>query len=384
MRIAHVTATFPPYMAGTGNVCYHNALALARIGHQVTVYTADGRPAKEFDPPGVTVRRLPAVCRFGNAPLLPGLLRIRDADIIHLHYPFIFGAEMVSAVARIRRIPLVLTYHNDLIGEGLRRWLFAAYRRLTDGLVLGGAAKLGVLSEDHARSSLRASWFGRRRQDLVVVPNGVDAELFRPQPCDSALWSASGLPSESCTVLFVGALDRAHYFKGVPILLDAVSRIEGARVGLWIVGDGDRKVRYQDQAARLGIAGRTVFAGCIPFPEIVRYYACADLLVLPSIKLESFGIVIIEAMACGLPVVASDLPGVRTVVSDGRDGLLTPPGDARALADAIRFLAENPDQRKEMGNRGRAKVEARYAWPKILPHLIRLYEAALEGAGPVP
>lgn len=382
MRIAQVTATFPPYMAGTGNVCYHNALGLARLGHRVTVYTAADPDAEPFDPPGVEVRRLRVTVRFGNAPLLPGLAGIRDVDIIHLHYPFIFGAELVSAVARIRRIPLVLTYHNDLIGEGLRRFLFSAYSMMTDGLVLGGARKLGVLSEDHARSSLRAALFRRRWKDVVEIPNGVDTDLFRPLQRERTVRKKFGLAASDRLVAFVGTLDRAHYFKGVSTLLEAFSLVNRSNAYLLIIGGGEWTGRYQLLAQQCGIGGRTFFTGAIPFPELPEYYNAADVVVLPSLAVESFGIVLIEAMACRKPVIATDLPGVRSVVADSQDGFLVPPGDPAALAYRILQLIDDPRLRDKMGAGGRAKVEDRYAWPKIIPRLVRMYEEVLDGGIP--
>ena len=120
MRIAHVTATFPPYYAGTGMVCYRSAAELARLGHEVTVLTASYGCDDAPDPPGVRVRRLAPAVRVGNAPLLPGLLDSERFDVIHLHYPFIFGAEMIRARAWMSGVPYVLTHHNDLIGDGAR------------------------------------------------------------------------------------------------------------------------------------------------------------------------------------------------------------------------------------------------------------------------
>ena len=91
MRIAHVTATFPPYQGGTGTVCYHNALGLARLGHEVTVFTAEHPGGGHVDPEEFMVCRLPSLFRIGNAPFLPVLLGLREFDVIHLHLPFPFG-----------------------------------------------------------------------------------------------------------------------------------------------------------------------------------------------------------------------------------------------------------------------------------------------------
>ncbi len=379
MRIAHVTATFPPYMAGTGNVCYYNAMELARLGHQVSVFTAAGPSTSSFDPPGVTVHRLPSLLRFGNAPLLPGLMGIRDVDIIHLHYPFIFGAELVTLVARQRRIPIVLTYHNDLIGKGFRRYLFNLYSPLSTGLVLGAARKLAVVSAEHARTCRIATLLKRRWKDVVEIPNGVDTELFHPLPPDSAVRKKFGISPENPMILFVGALDKAHYYsKGVPTLLRAFAKVSGKDVILLIVGEGDWKARYQAQASEMGIGRRTIFAGYVPFTNLPNYYSSADILVLPS-ESESFGMVLIEAMACKKPVIATDLESVRSVVTDKSEGLLFPAKDAESLADKIQYLLNDSKMRQEMGEKGRAKVEALYAWPKIIPRLLRMYEEVLDG-----
>jgi glycosyltransferase involved in cell wall biosynthesis len=377
MRIAHVTATFPPYMAGTGNVCYHNALELARLGHQVSVFTAN-YPLKEWiDSSEFIVHRLPAVLRFGNAPLLPGLMKIKNVDLIHLHYPFIFGAELIWMVSKLRQIPYVVTYHNDLIGRGIRRILFDTYLPISAGIVMGGASKTAVVSLEHARSCRMASFFKKHWKDVVEIPNGVDLGLFRPSRKGLTLRQRYGIAEDNKIILFVGALDQAHYFKGVNYLLEAFTKIITDKKYLIIVGEGELKNQYKRHAVDCGVQKQTFFPENVTDAELPDYYNSADLIVLPSIALESFGLVLIEAMACEKPVIASDLPGVRSVVADTKDGLLVPPSNVNALSEKIQYLLENPSIRHEMGNTGRAKVEAKYAWPKIVPRLIQMYEEVL-------
>lgn len=371
MRIAHVTATFPPHHTGTGTVCYHNALGLARLGHEVTVYTAryPGPSGEEDDPPGVTVRRLPALFRVGNAPFLPGLLGLRDYDIIHLHHPFIFGSEMVWAVSRLRGIPYVLTHHNDLIGDGLRRYLFDGYSALWARRVFRGASKFAVVSKDHAAHCRLSPLFRERWDDVVEIPNGVDTNLFRPDLDGSPVRRRHGLSEAAKVILFVGALDQAHHYRRVDLLLQAMASLEGEDVKLLVAGDGDTRSHYEAIAAELGLAERAVFLGGIDHSALPRIYAAADLVVLPSQLQESFGLVLIEAMACGKPVVASNLPGVRSVVSDGRDGLLVRPGDVDELVAKLQMLLDNHTRRREMGEQGRKKVEQRYSWPQVVVQL---------------
>jgi len=378
MRIAHVTATFPPYHGGTGTVCYYSALSLARLGHKVTVLTARYPPGDWPYPQEIAVRRLPAAFRVGNAPFLPGLLGLKGFDVIHLHHPFIFGAEMTWAVSRARGIPYVLTHHNDLIGNGLRRYLFDAYSMLSSPLVFGGARKFAVVSLAHASSCRLAPLLHNRWGDVVEIPNGVDTHLFRPGLDGTLIRRRHCISATAKVLLFVGALDRAHHFKGVGRLLHAFCRIADKETALVIVGNGDLKQGYANLARSLGILDRTHFAGGVSQGQLPSYYAAADVVVLPSLPPESFGVVLIEAMACAKPVIASNLPGVRSVVSDGEDGLLAGPGDVDDLVSKIEALLSDPRRSRQMGERGRAKVEARYTWDKIIPTLASVYEEVLQ------
>jgi glycosyltransferase involved in cell wall biosynthesis len=373
LRIAHVISTFPPYYSGTGMVCYYNALELARLGHQVTVFTAAHPPGQFVYPNEFEVRRLPVVFRIGNAPLLPGLLGLKDFDIIHLHHPFIFGAELVMAAARARGIPFVLTHHNDLIGDGLRPFLFDSYSAISNPLVLNSARKLIVVSLDHARSSRLAPYFERRRADVVEVPNGVDTMLFRPDVDGTPVRQACSIGADEKVLLFVGALDRAHHFRRVDLLIEAIRELKSENVHLILVGDGDRAEDYRRQAAEIGVDQRVHFLGKVDHAHLPAVYAAADVVVLPSHIQESFGMILIEGMACGKPVIASDLPGARSVVDDGVDGLLVQPGNLGDLVEKTARLLADPNGRAEMGRRGRAKVEAKYAWQAVVPRLASLY-----------
>ncbi len=376
MRIAHVTATFPPYYAGTGLVCYHQAEGLARLGHQVAVFTAACSSGDSPHPEGVSVHRLPALFRIGNAPFLPGLLGLRDFDVIHLHYPFIFGAEMIRVVSAIRHIPYVLSHHNDLIGDGGRRYLFDAYTALFAPFVFRGARKWLPVSIDYAASCRIARLFRRRWTDVVEIPNGVDTDFFRPDVDGRPVRCRLGIPERARVLLFVGALDRAHHFKGAGYFLRAFAQMDGD-IWLVLVGDGDLRPSLENLAEKLGVAPRVRFVGTVPHRDLPPFYAASDLVVLPSFPPESFGIVLIEAMACGRPVLTHDIPGVRSVVSDGTDGLLARPGDMDDLLEKVGALLDDPQRRRMMGLRGRAKVEEQYTWPRIVHRLLEVYQEVI-------
>jgi glycosyltransferase involved in cell wall biosynthesis len=378
MRIAHITATFPPYAGGSGNVCYYNARELTRRGHDVHVYTApmSGLPNVELIE-GMQVHRLWAMFQIGNAPFLPGLLKLRGFDIIHLHYPFIFGSDLIWFVTRFSHIPYVFTYHNDLIGNGMRGVLFETYLSLSAPLTFAGATRLFTVSKDHAENCKLTPLFKKRWNYVIEIPNGIDETIFNSAYDGGKFKRQQKIPETAKVILFVGGLDRAHHYKGVDILLEAFARIAYPESWLLIVGDGDLRSGFIGQANILNVMERTVFAGQLHQHELPQAIAAADMLVLPSFA-ESFGMALIEAMACGKPVIASNLPGVRTVVANGKDGLLVTPGNPDELAAAIQSLLDNPGECIKMGLSGQNKVIEKYSWTKIVDRLEHAYKSVLD------
>jgi glycosyltransferase involved in cell wall biosynthesis len=364
LHIAHVTATFPPYYAGTGNVVFHQAGALAARGHEVEVFSAT-YPGEPVDPPGVRVHRMRPVLRLGNAPLLPGLLRMPLPGVLHLHEPFIFGAELAVARARRAGVPVVASFHNDLQGEGVKGALFRAYNASAVPVTLARAARIAVLSLDHARAvPVLARELERRPQAFVEVPNGVDASTFTP----TAAPHGNGRPR----AVFAAALDGAHRFKRLDLLLRALAAVP--ELDLTVAGGGELEPEFRRLAHALGVGGRVAFAGAMPQPELAARLREGDFLVLCSDSVESFGLVQVEALASGIPAVVSDLPGVRTVVEPGVDGLHVTPGDLGSLVGALREMAGMPPgQRRAMGERGREKVLARYTWERSAERLEAVY-----------
>ena len=377
-RIAHVTATFPPYRGGTGNVCYYNARELARRGHDVTVFTAaaDGAPERETRD-GIHIRRLQPLVRVGNAPVLPHLLQeLRGFDVIHLHYPF-YGGEITTLAAKLYHTPLVVTYHQDVFQSGLLGLTARLLTRTLGRWTLRSANPLLFTSADYGLASYVRPMLAGREEAIGELANGVDVTAFTPGPAPAHLRQRYGLGDGDQVALLAGALDRAHYFKGVDVFLQALSRLPAHVHGV-IVGDGDLRPSYQTQAVALGIADRVAFAGRVADGDLADHYRLADVTVLPSTTMgEAFGLVLVESLACGTPVIASDLPGVRTVVDAGRDGLLVRPGDAGDLAEKLSALLARPGCKADMGAYGRARVSARYAWPVIGGRLEEIYRGVL-------
>ena len=376
MRIAQVTATFPPNFSGTGMVCFQNAVGLAELGHKVSVFTYIKQKSNLKYPDSIQVHHLPSLFSIGNAPFLPDLVKLRDFDIIHLHHPFIFGSEKVCIASRWRKIPYIVTHHNDLISNGVRGKLFALYSLLCTPLVFSGARRCAVVSRDHALHGTLASLFRKYSHKTVEIHNGVDVNLFKPDLNGGKIRWKCGISENDKVLLFVGVLDSAHHYRRVDLLIKSIKQINQDKLHLLIVGTGDRETYYRNLVSSLNLDSKVHFLGRVQNSELPLVYAASDVVVLPSHIQEAFPLVLLEAMACGKPIIASDLPGVRTMI-DCENGLLVQPGDLNDLTRKIENILWFPEVLKHMGMKGRAKVEKEYSWPVINDLLENLYHQIL-------
>jgi glycosyltransferase involved in cell wall biosynthesis len=356
-----------------GTVAYHQAQALAAAGVDVTVLTPRAQTPRR-QPPGVTVMELPALFRRGNAACLPQVVaRTGGCDVIHLHYPFFGTAELLAARRYLGRPRLVLQYQMDVVGVHWKARLFEWHRRFLLPMILRAADAIVVTSNDYAASSFLAPRLASLRHKLSVIPAGVDLSEFSSNGDRANARRKVGLV-DGPTVFFLARLDRTHYFKGLHLLIDAVAKLPDAR--LVVGGDGEWRQQYQARAqAYLG--DRVHFIGDVPDQTLPAYYRAADVVAVPSIdRTEAFGLVLLEALACGTPVVASRLPGVRTLVEDGRTGFLVQPGNVDELTERIaRCIGESA----ALGTNARAFVRAHFGWPMIAQRLTELYGRLLAG-----
>ncbi len=381
LRIAHLTATFPPYPGGAGNTAFRFAREQAARGHRVEVFTAPA-PGHPPDPGRAIVHRIEPAFAIGNAPLIPRLARIEGFDVVHIHYPFVFGAEL-TLLGRLRARPrhqaLLVHYKNRLVGEGGRRALFEIYEHTVAPLLVRAADRVCVLSPDHADSVPYLRRAGDRDPGkLVEMPNGVDIELFTPEGDDGGLRARLGIDADAVVAGFVATLDRAHHFKRLDLAIDGLARLGGERVHLVVAGGGELLDGFRSRAAAAGVADRVHFLGAVPHTELPAVLRASDLLLLTTEPPESFGIVLIEAMACGLPAIATDYPGVRAVIDQDHNGLLVPPGDADAVAAALRQLVDSgAERRRALGAAGRRKAVAEWSWPQLVERMDAAYDAAI-------
>jgi len=387
LRIAHLTATFPPYPGGAGNTAFRIAREQAARGCEVDVYTAPA-PGEAPDPGGARIHRIDPVAAIGNAPVIPRLARLEGFDVVHLHYPFIFGAELTllgRATSRRRRAQALLVhYKNRLVGSGARGAMFEAYEHSVAPALIRAADRVCVLSADHVASvSYLRHAAEREPGKLVELPNGIDSDAFSPGADASGMRERLGIPAGALVAAFVATLDRAHHFKRVDVAIDGLARLgddgPSGDVHLVVAGGGELLEGFRARARQAGVGERVHFLGAVAHAELPDVLRASDVFLLTTEPPESFGIVLAEAMACGLPAIATDYPGVRAVVDEGETGLLVPRGDPGAVAAAIRLLAEaGPDGRARLGAVGRAKAEREWAWPKLIDRLDRTYAEAIE------
>ena len=380
LRIAHLTATFPPYPGGAGNTAFRFARGQAERGNHVEVFTAAAE-GDAPDPGDAVVHRIEPVMAIGNAPLIPSLARLDDFDVVHLHYPFIFGSEL-TLLGRMRKrrrsAALIVHYKNRLVGKRTRGLMFETYERTVAPALIRAADRILVLSEDHARS---VSYLNRALDNtperVIVMPNGVDTDQFAPGPDRRGLRAELGIPGDAVVAAFVATLDRAHHFKRLDLAIEALARTRARNIHLVVAGGGELLDGFRAEAAAAGVGARVHFLDRVPHAELPDVLRASDLFVLTTEPPESFGIVLIEAMACGLPAIATDYPGVRAVV-DEETGVLIPSGDSAAAAEALdRMVDIGRDGRERYGAAGRRKAEEEWAWPALLDRMDDSYAAAI-------
>jgi len=366
MKILIVTPYFPPRGGGVEHYTYNISKNLLDMGHEITVITSANKSAEEDH--GIMIIRIKSRVSISNTPIdltlvssISNILRKETFDVVNAHTPVPFYADMAAIASKRMKVPFVLTYHNDVIKESWPlRTLSSIYNRTLLQLTLRSSDRIITPSPYVHNESEMINKFLER---TVWIPPGVDTEVYKPGKGD---WKSKyGLPENSKIILFVGAMNRGHTHKGVDVLLKAFSMIKDEDTYLVLAGTGDMIPDYKRISESLGIINRTLFTGFIDEETLIDLYRASDMLVLPTLNIaEGFGMVLIEANACGKPVIGSRVGGIKYVIKDGETGLLVPPGDPEALADAIRRLIEDPEKAEVMGQNGRKMVEKNYTWER--------------------
>lgn len=381
MRIVHLICNFPPYKGGQGNVCLAQVKELVKLGHQVSVYTFLGakllRPI--FDS-RFSVKHLKPVFKYGNAAFIPSIIKnLKNFDLIHLHWPFLGGSEVLLLWRLFRKKPkLIVQYHMDLVAPGLRGLIFKLNFFLFAPLMVKLADKILVSSQDYLEHSDLGNYWRKNKEKFAISPFGVDQRRFFPQEKSKALMDRYGFKKEHKVILSVGGLDKAHYFKGVKLLIRSLAGLKDKMPDLYLVlvGDGDLRTEYEKLVKDLKIERRVIFSGRVEDDELPDYYNLADVFVFPSTsRSEAFGLVSLEAMACAKPIIVSDLPGVRTLAEN--NGLIVKINDSEDLKEKIISIFSHPEGLKAMGESGLQAVKNKYHWPVIVRKIEKIYVQVL-------
>lgn len=358
--IVHITPYYPPHLGGLERVVSYLARQQAER-HDVRVITTalgSGGASRTAREDGVLVHRHRAVevAHTAIAPGLPArLARLPRDAVLHLHCAHALLPELLALTARLRGARFLLHFHLDVDASGRLGTLLPHYKQYVFARVLRSAA--GVIALTDAQAGFLTGTYRVPVERVHVVPNGVDPVYFMPvrDPGDGPL-----------NLLYVGRLSAQ---KNVSRLLEAMDLVRG-NVRLRVVGDGELRAPLERRAAQLK-PRQVEFSGGLLGDEVVRAYSGADAFVLPSDK-EGMPLVVLEAMAAGLPVIATDVPGTRELV--GGTGLLAAPEPA-ALARAIDAVAADPGLRKRLAAAG-AERSRNHGWDTVARRVEDVYARA--------
>jgi phosphatidylinositol alpha-mannosyltransferase len=376
MRVALVTEFYYPHLGGVTEHVYNLARSLNATGHHAIVITSHmAEPAEEHDPLDLGSDR-PLVYRIGTSRViysagsfarvttgfglrrqLRDILRDERIDVVHVHCGLnpVLGLVAPGAAEDLD-IPVVATFHSWFRRSALCR----IFRRSLQQRLDRHAAVIAVsqpVVEAHARY-FTADW--------EIIPNGVDTDFFRPDQGVS-----DGAESAGPELLFLGRLDPRNGLDTVLAAMPKVlHRFPDSR--LTIAGDGPLRPVYERMAASCG--RQVTFVGRVNGNR-PRYYSRADLYLCPTTK-ASFGITLLEAMACGTPLAVSDITGFRELVSGGDEAVLIPMNQPAAWAESIGELLADEGRRGTMGLAGRAKA-AQFAWPRVAAQVVAVYRRVL-------
>jgi glycosyltransferase involved in cell wall biosynthesis len=359
-RLTIVASHFHPKIGGLENYCYNLAKRFHESGEYVvnvitTNYESKGYRKDIVD--GMIVHRLPVSFRISNTPINLGwygmirhIFKEEPPTIINTHSPVPFLVDV--AVLAAKTVPSVVTYHAGSMKKG-NAWfldlIIGAYEGIFLGALFRRAAAIVAISQAFARKE-----FPQYAAKTYFIPTGVDLACFKATP----------LPQEE-TVTFVGRMEHSSAWKGVGELLQAMAMIvkERPQSKLALVGGGDALDHYKNQAADLGITNSVIFHGPLRGDDLIAAFQKASVIVLPSQSdSEAFSVTLVEGMASGRPLVATNIGGNPQVVEDGKNGLLVAAKSPKALADGILRVLRDRVLAERLALDGSGRAKSMYSW----------------------
>ncbi len=374
MKIAQLSPYFYPHLGGVESHVLELSKQLIKDGHEVFVVTTqlEGTEAEDTVE-GVPVKRVNPLFILFSTPIVPGvnkLLLNEDFDILHSHTPPPLMSFSGARAAQKKDVPFVLTYHCDLEIPNIFGPLFVTiYQQTLGAYTVSKADRLITTTSTYGATS-KAVWY----KEADIIPNAVDAQRFHPSNEGKEVKEELGIEDQKM-VMYVG---RIVYHKGLEYFVRSAKYLKEEDVQYVLVGTGEFRPELEEIIKEEGLEDEVTFAGRVSNEKLPNYYAATDVFVLPSVsRLEAFGIVALEAMASSVPVVISDIPGVREVIVEGEHGLLAEPMNAEDIAGKIRTLLNNPDMAEKMGKSGRKRVEEKFTWERVANDIEDVYESLI-------
>ncbi len=389
MRILHVGKFYPPFAGGMEYFLADLVRAQQALGLAVAALVHDEGPGwrgsvpAAADPPP-RIYRAPCLGRLLYVPMSPGfpwwldrVIRDFAPDVLHLHLPNT-SAFAALLLPRARRLPWVVHWHADVDGSAIDRRLalaYGLYRPFEQGLLRRSRAMIATSPPYLEASRALQPW----RERCVTIPLGLDpGRLVTPDHASlaqaEALWGAASL-----RVLAIG---RLTYYKGHEVLIHASASLPGVQT--LIVGGGEYRQRLERLIQSLNLGDRVRLTGYRSEVEVAALLASCDLLCLPSLeRTEAFGLVLLEAMRYAKPLVVSDIPGSGApwLVRRAQNGILTPPGDAQALATALSELGAHPVRRQQLGEAGAQALQGEFGIQPVARAINQLYGRVVGESG---
>lgn len=397
-KILQVSPYFPPAYAfgGPGKVAYQVSRELVKRKHEVFVYTSDAKDsgsrlridsADVVDGIGVRYFRNLALMPVKKFKLFitPQLIshtkeEIKKFDVIHLHDYRTFQNVVIAHYAKKYDVPYVLQAHGSLPRIGSWRRLKWFYDVLFGYRLLRDAAKVIALSQTEAEQYRR---MGVPDEKIAIIPNGIDLSEYANLPPKGSFKKKYGIDEDKKVVLYLG---RIHKTKGIDILVKAYALLMNGMnfkdAVLVIAGPDDGYLgKLEELITAFRMEKDVLVTGPLYGRDKLEAFVDADVYVLPS-RYEIFGMTVLEAYACGKPVIASKVGGLKNLVVNGETGLLFEPGSIEQLTENIIYLLNDRDKAKKMGLKGKRFVEENFAIEKVAVHLEKVYSEIASEASP--
>ena len=361
---------------GTEIAAYNLAINMAKRGNEIEVFTTsiDSRESIEIYP-NMRIHRNPTSFKIASANASFRLIYKPlnyDLDIVHAHSPIPYSDIPALLYAKRKKVPFVLTYQFDGQSTGgsfMRNAGVGFYNKFFINRVLSSADVIIATTEAYANKS---PFLKDYKDKIVIIPNGINIEEATTAHTQQECRNMLGLPYDAHIILFFGSLVR---YKGPDILLKAFKTVkkEFPKAKLIFAGRGEMFDELNNHALKLNLVNDVIFTGFVEEDKKPLYFKAADIFCLPSTTMaESFGIVNLEAMASGIPIVASNLGGIPDIVKHGVNGLLAEPGNDQNLADNLLCLLKDEDIRKKFGDQGK-KLVRNFSWDEIAMKTEELY-----------